>query len=127
MMYSAEGDILEPDKTIDKKPIQLVDLNVLRKGPNLTTEKTAKVRKGDFKQEDKFLQEEQDRLQKDVKEIERLRKIEEAKKNEQTEARLEKQKEVTKAGEKKKEAEPEGRLRIAQVQTLPDDVDEVIK
>lgn len=79
MMYSAEGDLLEPDKTVDKKPIQLVDLSVLRKGPHLTTEKTSKVRKGDFKQEDKFLQEEEDRLQKDVKEIERLRKIEEAK------------------------------------------------
>ena len=89
-MYSAEGDLLEPDKTVDKKPIQLVDLSVLRKGPHLTTEKTAKVRKGDFKQEDKFLQEEDDRLQKDVKEIERLRKIEEAKRQESTEVRLEK-------------------------------------
>ena len=82
MMYSAEGDLLEPDKAVDKKPIQLVDLNVLRKGPHLTTGTTSKVRKGDFRQEDKFLAEEEDRLQKDVKEIERLRKIEEAKKQE---------------------------------------------
>lgn len=49
MMYSPEGDLLEPDKTVDKKPIQLVDLSVLKKGPHLTTEKTTKVRKGDFK------------------------------------------------------------------------------
>lgn len=90
MMYSAEGDLLEPDKTVDKKPIQLVDLNVLRKGPHQTTDKTAKVRKGDFKQEEKFLQEEEDRLQKDVKEIERLRKIEDAKKQETKDERLEK-------------------------------------
>lgn len=32
-----------------------------------------------------------------------------------------------KGGEKKKEAEPEGKLRQGQVQNLPDDVDEMIK
>lgn len=32
-----------------------------------------------------------------------------------------------KGGEKKKEPEPEGKLRMNQVQSLPDDVDEVIK
>jgi len=32
-----------------------------------------------------------------------------------------------KGGEKKKDPEPEGKLRIGQVQSLPDDVDDVIK
>lgn len=34
---------------------------------------------------------------------------------------------MMKGGEKKKEAEPEGKLRQGQVQNLPDDVDEMIK
>jgi hypothetical protein len=32
-----------------------------------------------------------------------------------------------KGADKKKEAEPEGKLRLGQVENLPDDVDEVIK
>ena len=57
----------------------------------------------------------------------RLKKIEEAKQKDAKEAQLEKQKEMMKGGSKKKDDEPEGKLRMGQVQTLPDEIDECIK
>ena len=78
--------------------------------------------------EEAFLRAEEDRLKKAATEAERVRKLDEAKRKDEKEQQIEKQKEIMKGTEKKKEPEPEGKLRLTQISTiLPDDVDEVIK
>jgi len=76
--------------------------------------------------EEAFLRAEEERLGKAEREAERVRKLEEVKRKDEKEQQMEKQKEALK-GEKKKEPEPEGKLRMGQVQGLPDDVDDVLK
>ena len=100
---------------------------VLKMGANYVTETTTRKRKADFMKEDVFLNAEEDRLGKAKKEEERLRKLEEAKKQEDDKDKIAKQKEIMKGGDKKKVEEPEGKLKIAEVENLPDEVDEIIK
>lgn len=81
MMYDPDNDAMVPAKG-DRKPKKITDLSVLRMGQNATLEMTSKKRKEDFMKEDVFLNAEEDRLGKKQKEEERLRKLEEAKKEE---------------------------------------------
>ena len=62
-----------------------------------------------------------------AKEAERVRKLEEAKKQDEDAAKIQKQKELMKGGSEKKIEHVEGKLKLAEVENLPDDVDEVIK
>jgi len=106
------------------KPKKLVDLTIVKKGPNFAS----KAPKDEQMKEEAFLRAEEDRLNKASIEAERVRKLEEAKRKDEKEQQIEKQKEIMKGAEKKKEPEPEGKLRVTQISTLlPDDVDEVIK
>lgn len=80
MIYDAEGDALFPEKGPDL-PKKLVDLNVVKKGPHYTS----KAQKENVLKEEAFLRAEEDRLGKAAKEIERVKKIEEAKKKDEKE------------------------------------------
>ena len=107
MIYNLDNDKLEPPKD-DNKPKKLIDINVIKKGHKYAS------RQPDNKQlmEDGYLRAEEDRLGKAEKEAERLKKLEEAKRKDEKEQQIEKQKEMMKGGEKKKEPEPEGKLRM---------------
>ena len=110
MVISQDGTHLMPEKG-DSKPKKLVDYNIVKKGA--FADYHNKGRRFDQLKEDQFLTAEEDRLGKQAKEEERLRKIDEAKKRDQKEQKIEKQKEAMKGGgEKKKEPEPEGKLRM---------------
>lgn len=126
MLYDPDNDAMVPARG-SSKPKRIADLNILRAGANAVTETTTKKRKEEFMKEDVFLNAEEDRLGKKAREEERLRKLEEAKKQEADKDKIQKQKEIMKGGEKKKVEEPEGKLKIAEVENLPDEVDDIIK
>ena len=122
MVFNQNSDQLIPEKDRDM-PKKLVDLNVIKKGVNFES----KAPKNDILKEEAFLRAEEDRLNKAAKEAERLRKLEDAAAMDKKEQQIEKQKEIMKGSDKTKEVEPEGKLKLGQVQALPDDVDGMIK
>lgn len=125
MGYNPDADTIEPDK-LGGKP-QITDLNVLKRGVGGIHPRTTKMRDQDFTKEDVFLQAEEDRLNKAAKEDERLRKLEEIKKQDEDAARIQKQRELMKGGVEEKEEVVEGKLKMTDIDTMPDEVDEIIK
>ena len=59
-----------------------------------------------------YLRAEEERINKDEIEAERIKKLEEVKRKDEKEQKMEKKKEMMKGGEQKKEPEPEGKLRM---------------
>ena len=106
MIYKADGDQLEPEGG-PAAPRRLVDLTIVKKGPNFAS----KAPMGEQLKEEAFLRHEEDRLNKQQKELQRVRKLEETKLRDEQEQQIEKQKEIMKGVEKKKETVPEGRLK----------------
>ena len=106
MIYKADGDQLEPECG-PAAPRRLVDLTIVKKGPNFAS----KAPKDEQLKEEAFLRHEEDRLNKQQKELQRVRKLEETKHKDEQEQQIEKQKEIMKGVEKKKETVPEGRLK----------------
>ena len=63
------------------RPKKLVDLTIVKKGPNFAS----KAPKDEQMQEEAFLRAEEDRLNKQAKEAERVRKLDEAKRKDEKE------------------------------------------
>ena len=74
------------------KPKKLVDLTIVKKGPNFAS----KAPKDEQMKEEAFLRAEEDRLNKNAKEQERVKKLDEAKRKDEKEQQIEKQKEIMK-------------------------------
>ena len=85
------------------------------------------MRNEDFVKEDVYLQAEEERLNKQKKEEERLKKLEEIKRQDEDAARIQKQRELMKGGVEEKEEVVEGKIKMNYVENLPDEVDEITK
>ena len=125
MNYEKDADALIPEKDRGG-PKHLIDLSVIRKGTGAVNELTQHQRGSDFRKEEAFLEAEEDRLTKAAREAERVKKLEEDKKLVEKEKQQEAKKKAME-GDKKKEDEPAGRIRVTEAQNLPNNIDDVIK
>ena len=84
MQYNIDTDVLMPEKG-NSIPKQLFDLSVVKKGKGSVDELVQYQKNSDFKREEAFLEAEEDRLTLAAREAERLKKLEEDKKQEEKE------------------------------------------
>ena len=80
MLYNPDGDKLEPEKNKNNEPKKLIDLSVVKRGHY-----ASRGQKDDLIKEEAYLRAEEDRLGKNEKESERLKKVDEAKRKDEKE------------------------------------------
>lgn len=98
MLFNTDANQLAPEKD-SGLPKKLIDLNVVKKGANFTSKKTKNAQR----ENDVFLEQEEERLRAEAKEKERLAKVKQTQAEQKEEGQIEKHKEAMKGGDKKKE------------------------